>query len=138
LSTAQGWRWAWVALGIAAAASTAVMAAGTRGLASPPVQSDGHPPFRWGPFLPGLIAYFLFGLGYIGYMTFVITLLHEQQLASDQIVVFFVLLGMAVVASSWLWARLLQRCRGGEALALLNGLLAVATVLPVFATNPLA
>src|SRR5690606_27975614 len=104
LSTAQGWRWAWVALGIAAAASTAVMAAGTRGLASPPVQSDGHPPFRWGPFLPGLIAYFFFGLGYIGYMTFVITLLHEQQLATDQIVVFFVLLGMGVVASSWLWA----------------------------------
>src|SRR5690606_41266659 len=33
LSAAQGWRWAWVALGIAAAASTAVMAAGTRGRA---------------------------------------------------------------------------------------------------------
>ena len=28
-----------------------------------------------------LAAYFLFGLGYIGYMTFVITLLREQRMA---------------------------------------------------------
>ncbi|MEB2318335.1 MAG: YbfB/YjiJ family MFS transporter [Pseudomonadota bacterium] len=138
LSAAQGWRWAWVALGIAAAASTALIAAGTRGLSSAPAHAHGHPPFAWGPFLPGLLAYFMFGLGYIGYMTFVITLLREQQLGTDQIVVFFILLGMGVVASSWLWAGLLQRCRGGEALVLLNGLLAVATVLPVFATHPLA
>ena len=138
LSAAQGWRWAWVALGIVAAASTAIIAAGTRGLSSPPAQAGDYPPFAWGPFLPGLLAYFLFGLGYIGYMTFVITLLREQQLSNSQIVVFFVLLGVGVVASSWLWAGLLQRCRGGQALALLNGLLAVATVLPVFAAHPLA
>lgn len=53
------------------------------------------------------------------------------------IVAFFVLLGAGVVASSWLWAGLLQRCRGGEALALLNGLLALATVLPVLGAHPL-
>ncbi len=138
LPAAQGWRWAWGALGIAAAACTALIAAGTRGLSSAPARTDGHGPFDWRPFLPGLLAYFMFGLGYIGYMTFVITLLREQQLATDQIVVFFVLLGVGVVASSWLWAGLLQRCHGGEALTLLNGLLAVATVLPVFAAHPLA
>ncbi|MFA7505916.1 MAG: YbfB/YjiJ family MFS transporter [Burkholderiaceae bacterium] len=138
LPTMQGWRWAWVALGIAAIASTALIAAGTRGLPSGPARTDGHSPFEWRPFLPGLAAYFLFGLGYIGYMTFVVTLLREQQIANTQIVVFFILLGMGVLASSWLWAGLLQRCRGGEALALLNGLLAVATVLPVFASHPLA
>src|SRR5690606_3035176 len=117
---------------------TALIAAGTRGLSSPPPRADGHPRFGWRPFLPGLLAYFLFGLGYIGYMTFVITLLHEQQLATRQIVAFFVLLGIGVVASSWVWSGLLQRCRGGQALALLNGLLAVATVLPVLAAHPLA
>jgi len=43
---------------------------------------------------------------------------------------------MAVVASSRLWPRLLHRCRCGEAVALLNGLLPAATVLPLFAADP--
>jgi MFS-type transporter involved in bile tolerance (Atg22 family) len=43
-----------------------------------------------------------------------------------------------VIASSWLWAGLLQRFRGGESLSLLNGLLAVATLLPVLSAHPLA
>lgn len=137
MPAAQGWRWAWVALGVAAAVSTAFIAANTRALAAPPARAADRVPFDWRPFAPGLAGYFMFGLGYIGYMTFVITLLREQQLGTTQIVAFFVLLGAGVVASSWLWAGLLQRCRGGEALALLNGLLALATVLPVFGAHPL-
>ncbi len=50
---------------------------------------------------------------------------------------FYVLLGVGVIASSWLWAGLLQRHRGGAPLALLNGLLALATVLPVLSAQPL-
>ncbi len=70
-------------------------------------------------------------------MTFVITLLREQQLPAAQIVAFYVLLGAGVMASSWLWAGLLQRHRGGGPLALFNGLLALATLLPVLSTQPL-
>jgi predicted MFS family arabinose efflux permease len=83
-----------------------------------------------------LAGYLMFGLGYIGYMTFVITLLRQQGLSAAQTVGFFTWLGAGVVASSWLWAGLLQRCRGGRALALLNGLLAIATLLPVLSANP--
>jgi len=78
----------------------------------------------------------MFGLGYIGYMTFVVTLLREQQLSTTVVTVFYALLGAAVVASPWLWAGLLQRHRGGRPMAVLNGLLAVATVLPVLAPGP--
>jgi len=42
-----------------------------------------------------------------------------------------VLLGVGVMASPWLWAGLLARHRGGWPLALLNALLALATLLPV-------
>ena len=92
----------------------------------------------WRRFAPALAAYLLFGLGYIGYMTFVISLLREERLAGTVVIAFFVMLGAAVVASSWLWARLLQRSRGGSALALLNALLAIATLLPVLSVSPLA
>ena len=85
-----------------------------------------------------LAGYACFGLGYIGYMTFIISLLREQRLGEGAITGFYVLLGLGVVASSWLWAGLLQRFKGGQPLALLNGLLAVATLLPVLSAHPVA
>ena len=79
---------------------------------------------------PALLGYTLFGVGYIGYMTFVVALLREQGMASGTVTLFYALLGLAVVLSSRIWAGLLDRSRGGRALALLNGLLGVATLLP--------
>jgi predicted MFS family arabinose efflux permease len=128
---ARGWPLAWWALAVAALACTAAMALETRSLAGTSASGGDRVPFRWTPLRHALAGYFLFGLGYIGYMTFIVTLLREQRLGEGQIVAFYVLLGIGVVASSWLWAGLLQRQRGGGALALLNGLLAVATALPV-------
>ena len=135
-----GWRGAWVALAAAAALCTLVMV--WRVGAALPVQAGSGanigPAFRWQPFALGLLSYGLFGLGYIGYMTFIITLLREQQLAAHWVVAFYCLLGLGVMASPWLWASLLQRQRGGGALALLNGLLAVAVALPVASAHPAA
>jgi predicted MFS family arabinose efflux permease len=91
--------------------------------------------FTWAPMAFGLAGYLCFGLGYIGYMTFIVTLLREQGLAGPAITAFYVLLGAAVVASAWIWAGLLQRWRGGGVLALLNGLLAAATLLPVLSRS---
>jgi predicted MFS family arabinose efflux permease len=78
-----------------------------------------------------LAGYTCFGVGYIGYMTFIVTLLREQQLGAGTVTAFYTLLGAGVMASSFIWAGLLQRQRGGGALAQLNALLALATVLPV-------
>ena len=135
---AHAWQWAWVALGVAALAATAVTALATRTLDQTGAARAAHAPFRWSLLAYGLASYFMFGLGYIGYMTFVVTLLREQHLSSALITVFFGLLGLAVIASSWLWAGLLQRQRGGGAMRLLNALLAVATLLPVLSAHPLA
>jgi len=138
LPGAHAWQWAWVALGVAALVATAVTAAATRTLDQAGAARAAPAPFRWRLLGCGLASYFLFGLGYIGYMTFVVTLLREQQLSSALITVFYGLLGLAVIASSWLWAGLLQRQRGGGAMRLLNALLAVATLLPVLSAHPVA
>lgn len=134
----QGWRWAWAALGLAALIATAVTAAATHELGATGGSAPQRQPFGAPRFAFGLASYFLFGLGYIGYMTFVVTLLREQQLSTGFITVFYAVLGVGVVASSWLWAGLLQRHRNGRPMALLNGLLAVATVLPVLSAHPVA
>jgi predicted MFS family arabinose efflux permease len=142
-SGTHAWQPAWLGLGGLALAATALVALATRGrhAAAPgavPAEHGRAEPFRWRPFAPGLLAYLLFGLGYIGYMTFVITLLREQQLAPALITSFYAMLGLAVIASSWLWAAMLQRFRGGESLAILSALLALATLLPVVSARPLA
>ena len=134
----HAWQGAWLALGAAALLATAVTARATRRLVAASGAALARAPFHWGSMRFALAGYLMFGLGYIGYMTFVITLLREQGLSRGQIVGFYVLLGAGVVASSWLWAGLLQRCRGGQALALFNGLLVIATLLPVLSTHPAA
>jgi predicted MFS family arabinose efflux permease len=130
-SAGLGWPVAWVTLGALALLLTLGTAAGTGSLAAPPVPGAPHSPFSWRPFSFGLAGYGMFGIGYIGYMTFIITLLREQGLSAGTVVAFYVLLGLGVIASSWLWAGLLQRHRSGLPLSLLNGLLALATALPL-------
>ena len=138
---AHPWQGAWIALAVLATVATAVTAAATRVLREPApttARSRRRHRFGWVPFAPALLAYLLFGVGYIGYMTFVITLLREDHFATGFTTAFFAMLGLAVVASPWIWAGVLQRFRGGGAFALLSALLAVATLLPVVSAYALA
>ena len=84
----------------------------------------------WRVWAPGLLGYGLFGVGYIGYMTFVVAVLREQGASAANVTFFYAALGLAVVASSRVWAGLLNHFKGGQALAILNALLSVATVIP--------
>jgi len=133
----HAWAWAWWALALACALATALLGWPARALQALAVPTAGpaaaHAPagtVRWRALAPALLGYGLFGVGYIGYMTFVVALLREQGASGTAVTWFYALLGLAVVLSSRIWAGLLDRSRGGQALALLNGLLGVATVLP--------
>lgn len=142
----HAWTWAWWALALASAVATlgmvwpvrvlrrmdaAAAAAGVvSGKPAPSAAPVGPQVFRVRDFGPALAGYAMFGVGYIGYMTFVVALLRAQGVGGGAITWFYALLGLSVVLSSRIWAGLLDRSRGGQALALLNGLLGVATVLP--------
>ena len=136
----HSWTWAWWALALACVAATVALlwpARVSNGLAAPVASASGTPPeaavpdrVRWRALAPALLGYGLFGVGYIGYMTFVVALLREQGRGAGEVTLFYALLGLAVVLSSRIWAGLLDRSRGGEALARLNALLGVATILP--------
>jgi predicted MFS family arabinose efflux permease len=135
---AHPWQWAWLGLGAACLLATGLMARLS-------LRIDGHVPaaasgqeFRILPFSFGLAGYFMFGMGYIGYMTFVIALLKEQGMQPSMITLFYALLGLGVVGSSRLWAGMLDRFKGGQPMAMLNGLLGLATLLPVLSKSPAA
>ena len=135
----HGWAWAWWMLALACVLATGVLSWAARrleGLSAPPApQGENEAVFRWRDFAPGLAAYTLFGMGYIGYMTFVIALLRESGVASSRLTVFYALLGVACFASSRIWAGLLDRYRAGQPLTVLNGLLGVATLLPAVTSS---
>lgn len=134
---AHGWQWAWLALGGACLLATLGMTAPARHIPDAPLQSAAHGRFRIRSFGYGLAAYFMFGAGYIGYMTFVVALLKEQGMSAPMITLFYTMLGVAVMASSRIWAGMLDYFKGGQSLAILNGLLALATLLPALTAMPL-
>jgi predicted MFS family arabinose efflux permease len=137
----HAWVWAWWALGLACFAMTVLLFLIRRSMLQfmPEVNASTTTDFNvetrvlkmhWPQWAFGLTAYGLFGVGYIGYMTFVVAVLREQGANASQITFFYAMLGLAVLASSRVWANLLNRYRGGQALSILNALLSVATVIP--------
>jgi predicted MFS family arabinose efflux permease len=135
---AHEWQWAWLALGGVCLLMTLLMALPSSHIdgTTPATGNQGY--FRVRSFAFGLGGYFMFGVGYIGYMTFVIALLKEQGMQASVITLFYAALGIAVVASSRIWAGMLDRFKGGQSLAILNALLTFATLLPVLTAVPVA
>ena len=131
---AHGWRWAWWALALLCVLASLLLLWPARVMgqwAQPAAAAQAaHMEFRWHPFRYGMAGYTLFGVGYIGYMTFVVALLRAQGSSTLAVTVFYALLGLAVMASSRIWAALLDRHKGGRSMATLNALLGLATVLP--------
>lgn len=131
----HGWQWSWWALALVCAAGSVVLLWPARemsrwALPTAPAGNAGPQTFRWADFRFGLAGYTLFGVGYIGYMTFVVALLRVQGSTALAVTVFYALLGCAVVASGRIWAGLLDRHRDGRPLGTLNALLGFATILP--------
>ncbi len=98
--------------------------------------AENHAP-SWPSFGLALAGYGLFGVGYIGYMAFLAALLRNAGMSAAVVTGFYILLGAATVVLARLWSGLLDRMRGGQALAVLNGLLGLATLLPAVFTHPL-
>ena len=61
--------------------------------------------FPWRRYKPILCAYFLFGVGYIVYMTFVIAWLKEMNLGVLVSTSLWIVMGLAAMASGWAWRK---------------------------------
>jgi MFS family permease len=85
---------------------------------------------------PGLLAYALFGLGYIGYMTFVVAFLHTQHVAPIVIEGFWVLLGVCAALCGFSWRPILGRLAPHHALGCILLALSVGAGLPVLVSEP--
>jgi len=93
--------------------------------------------FAAAPVLIYLIAYFLFGAGYIAYMTFMIAYVRDGGGGAPAQSLFWSLIGVSAFVTPWVWRRVLALDRGGLTTAIILGVNAVGAALPIFGHSPL-
>ncbi len=87
--------------------------------------------FAIGPVLIYLAGYFLFGAGYIAYMTFMIAYIRDAgggPLAQSG---FWSLIGVSAFVTPWVWRGVLARDNGGLSTAIILGVNTIGAALPL-------
>nr|WP_249159393.1 YbfB/YjiJ family MFS transporter [Bradyrhizobium tropiciagri] len=89
------------------------------------------------PVLIYLAGYFLFGAGYIAYMTFMIAYVRDGGGGAAAQSAFWSLIGLSAFVTPWVWRRVLALDRGGLATTIILGMNALGAALPIFGHSPL-
>jgi predicted MFS family arabinose efflux permease len=93
--------------------------------------------FAVAPVLIYLIGYFLFGAGYIAYMTFMIAYVRDGGGGAAAQSTFWSLIGVSAFVTPWIWRRVLALDRGGLSTTIILGVNAAGAALPIFGHSPL-
>ena len=89
------------------------------------------------PVLIYLAGYFLFGAGYIAYMTFMIAYVRDAGGGAAAQSAFWSLIGVSAFVTPWVWRRVLALDRGGVSTAIILGVNALGAALPLFGHSTL-
>ncbi len=83
------------------------------------------------PVLIYLLGYFLFGAGYIAYMTFMIAYVRDAGGGAPAQSAFWCLIGVSAFVTPWVWRRVLARDNGGSSTAIILAVNALGAALPL-------
>ena len=133
----SAWPQAWIWMGVAGLVAFALCTWAARQVDEPNVEtpsassnqvaaSEGVKHLR-----PALIAYALFGLGYIAYMTFVIAWIRDHGGGTGQVMAVWCSFGVASLLGPWLWRRPLQTWQPARMMSAAIATLAVGALLPL-------
>jgi predicted MFS family arabinose efflux permease len=133
-NAASMWPLAWVVLGIIAVflGVLCMTARGAAISATASMPKNAGNGFAIAQNLPILLGYGAFGAGYIGYMTFIFTLLKDLGASVSELMLFWSVVGLATMAAPWLWAGVLQHFKHGYAMASLTAITLLGAILPLF------
>jgi MFS family permease len=95
-----------------------------------------HAAFAILPVLIYLAGYFLFGAGYIAYMTFMIAYVRDGGGGAAAQAAFWSLNGLSAFDTPWVWRGVLALDRGGLATAIILGTNALGAALPMLGHSP--
>ncbi len=130
--------WWMVWLAMAAISSVMMVVLLRHAIDAPAPVADAAPgKFAIPPVAIYLAGYFLFGAGYIAYMTFMIAFVRDAGGGPAAQSAFWCLIGLSAFASPWVWRRLLARGRSGVSTAILLAFNAIGAALPLLSQSPL-
>jgi len=95
------------------------------------IASKASATFALRPVLIYLAGYFLFGAGYIAYMTFMIAYVRDAGGGAPAQSAFWCLIGLSAFVTPWVWGRILALDRGGLSTTIILGVNAVGAALPI-------
>jgi predicted MFS family arabinose efflux permease len=130
LSINGGWRIGWGAMGAVAVLCVIPAARVGRLFEGPPREASNRRSVHLRPLRWSLVAFTLYGLGYVSFMTFIVARYREVGASVLNVTLFWAVLGAAATASGWPWRSLLER-EGGFPLAVLLFLSTVGAALPL-------
>ncbi len=131
------WPLVWRAMGYAGfAMALATLWAATR--IGEPGAAPGGGAWKLRPFLPELLAYAAFALGYIGYMTFVIAWMRDNGASTATVVLVWSALGLATLLAPAVWRTPFDRWAGGRPMAVVMMVLAAGALVPLLNTSAAA
>ncbi|RYG69608.1 YbfB/YjiJ family MFS transporter [bacterium] len=82
-----------------------------------------------------LVSYFLYGLGYIAYMTFLVAYVRSLGASPIAVALAWTVLGGSMIGSTFVWRRSFELERGGRTLALMGVFGALSSVLPLLSNS---
>jgi predicted MFS family arabinose efflux permease len=130
------WWIVWLAMTLLAVAMTVPMFVARFDIAaSGPQTARGR--FAIRPVIVFLAAYFLFGAGYIAYMTFMIAYVRDGGGGALAQSAFWSLIGLSALVTPWVWRRMLGLDRGGLSMTIVLGINAVGAAIPLLGHTPL-
>ena len=136
------WPHAWQLTGIMGLVVFAIVALATRDLASketvPEEDTTDEPVLENAslrPMLPILVAYFLFGVSYIAYMTFLIAYVRGLAGGAGAVAPVWATLGATMLASSVVWKNALSADRGGRVLTMMGLGGAISAAIPLLSDS---
>jgi predicted MFS family arabinose efflux permease len=134
LLEAVGWRGGWLVLGVLALGATLFGGLSVRYAPEPVYAPAGMTRGGWSPRFMAckLVAYGLFGAGYIAYATFIIAYLRsEEGFLSADITRFWSILGFASLVAAFAWGPILGKLKGGWGTAATLGGVTIGAAVPM-------
>ena len=130
------WWIVWWAMTLLSAILTVPLLTASLGIGNGPAAAK---PARFAirPILIYLAGYFLFGAGYIAYMTFMIAYVRDAGGGAVAQSAFWCLLGMSAFVTPWVWRRVLAWNSGGLSTTIILGVNALGAALPLFGHSAL-
>lgn len=138
IAGAQAWPWAWLAIGAVCVPLTLFSIVAARQIDEPGALGS-QAQWRWQPCVPEFTGYFLFGLGYIAYITFIIAWLRQnpvQGLSPAAVTsIMWSVLGTMTLLAPVIWRRVFNGRADGLPMAATMTVLGIGAALPMLAPS---